>query len=98
SWSSDPTVVVDWDGGTDVAGYSYEWSEVATTVPDRAKDVEAATTSLSSALPDGSWWFHLRTLRSSGTWTDVSHLGPFRIDTNPPETTITSAPPTETAD
>src|SRR5204863_463448 len=92
SWSSDSTVVVDWDGGTDVGGYSYQWSEAATTVPDTAKDVEAATTNLSSVLSDGSWWFHLRTLRSSGSWSDASHLGPFRIDTAAPETTITSAP------
>jgi hypothetical protein len=98
SWSSDPSVVVDWDGGTDVDGYSFVWSEAATTVPDATKDAEAATTSLSSVLSDGSWWFHLRALRASGSWSNASHLGPFRIDTAAPETAITSAPPTETAD
>jgi subtilisin family serine protease len=98
SWSSETTVVVTWSAGDGVEGYSYEWSQSATTVPDAIADAGAATSSLSAARPDGSWWFHLRALRSAWGWSGASHIGPFRIDTTPPETAIVVAPPAETAD
>jgi subtilisin family serine protease len=98
AWSSDPTVVVVWNRGAEVDGYSYAWSASSDTVPDTAKDAEETTTSVSAALPDGSWWFHLRVLDLVGSWSGASHIGPFRIDTAPPETTIVSGPPAETAD
>ena len=97
SWSSDPTVAVMWDGGGNADGYSYDWSESSGTQPDTTKDAEETTTSLSSLRPDGSWWFHLRELNTSGSWSGTSHIGPFRIDTTPPETTIASGPPAETS-
>jgi hypothetical protein len=98
SWSSDATVVVTWSAGDGVEAYSYEWSQSATTAPDATADAGGATTRLASARPDGSWWFHLRALRSAWGWSGASHIGPFRIDTTPPETAIVVAPPAETAD
>jgi subtilisin family serine protease len=98
NWSSESTVVVVWSGGDTVDGYSYEWSPDATTVPDTSKDLEETTTALSSTRPDGSWWFHLRALDAVGSWSDASHIGPFRIDTAPPETTIDAAPLSETSE
>lgn len=96
--SSDPTVEVTWSGASDsgsgVDGFSYEWSTSPSTVPDTTKDAEeSATGTTSPPLSDGSsHWFHLRTRDNAGNWTSTVHLGPFVIDTGPPETTITKQP------
>jgi hypothetical protein len=84
AWSSEKTAVIEWDSGPDVDGYSYEWSQSDATVPDSVKDVEQSTTSVASLRPDGSWWFHLRTLADSGAWSHTAHVGPFLIDTTAP--------------
>ena len=67
-----------------VAGYSIEWSQAGGTVPDQTIDTsgESAT---SPCLAAGSWWFHLRTADSAGNWSGPVHLGPFIIDTMPPD-------------
>ncbi len=95
--SNDRTIDVVWSGASDdrsgVDGFSYEWSTNPGTIPDATKDAEegpgAAT---SSALTDGSHWFHLRTRDNAGNWTSTAHLGPFLIDTVGPATTIDPVP------
>jgi len=84
--SRDNTVDVTWSGATDdwsgVDGFSYIFDQSATTVPDTTKDAEETTTSTtSSPLADGRWYFHLRTRDNGGNWTSTAHLGPFLIDT-----------------
>jgi serine protease len=94
-WSNDPTVDVAWSGATDgasgVDGYSIEWSPQASTVPDTVKDTSGSATT-SQALPDGDWWFHLRTRDNAGSWSSAVHLGPFRIDTVAPTNPTLSSP------
>ena len=94
-WSSDRSVVAAWSGATDtasgVSGYSIEWSPSSTTSPDQTQDT-AGTTSTSPALPDGTWWFHLRTRDSAGNWSQAVHLGPFRIDGTQPSNPTVSSP------
>ena len=87
SWSSAPKVVVRWNGGEDES-YSFEWSASATTEPDEV--VDGTATETESVRPDGASWFHLRTLTQAGAWSHASHVGPFLIDTAPPETLIGS--------
>ncbi|HKF15231.1 MAG TPA: hypothetical protein VKB13_08405, partial [Gaiellaceae bacterium] len=98
AWSRDADVVVLWTGGEAVDGYSYEWSEAPASLPDTTKDAEETTTTLTSTRPDGSWWFHLRSLDNAGSWSDASHIGPFWIDTTAPEGSIDGTPPAETAE
>jgi subtilisin family serine protease len=93
AWSQQRAVVVAWSTGDAVDGYSYEWSAGADTTPDTTKDAEETTTTVTSARPDGSWWFHLRVLDTAGTWSGPVHLGPFLIDATAPETTIVDGPP-----
>jgi subtilisin family serine protease len=93
AWSQQRAVVVAWGTGDAVDGYSYEWSAGADTTPDTTKDAEETTTTVTSARPDGSWWFHLRVLDTAGTWSGPVHLGPFLIDATAPETTIVDGPP-----
>ncbi|HKF14393.1 MAG TPA: S8 family serine peptidase, partial [Gaiellaceae bacterium] len=88
-WSNDNTVDVTWSGATDsgsgVDGYSYSWTQSATTVPDTVKEAEETVSAATSPpLADGEWWFHLRTGDNAGNWRSPVHLGPFKIDTAPP--------------
>lgn len=89
-WSNDATVVVQWSGNTGET-YSYEWSASEEAEPDTTPDGPA--TRIESIRPDGASWFHLRTYSGqTGRWSHPSHVGPFLIDTVPPETLITSGP------
>src|SRR5207248_1578501 len=97
AWSGDATVDIAWSGASDSAsgvdGFSYEWSQSATTVPDAVKDAEeSATGTTSPPLADGQWWFHLRTVDAVGNWSAAVHLGPFKIDGTPPTSPTLSSP------
>ena len=82
------------DGGSGINGYSVEWSQSPTTVPDTTVDVTGtAVTLTSSQLADGSWYFHLSTKDIAGNQTSAVHLGPFIIDAAAPTTTWSSVPP-----
>jgi hypothetical protein len=91
AWSSQQTAVVEWKSRPDVDGYSYEWSQSAATVPDEVKDAEESREREASPRPDGSWWFHLRTLTDTGAWSHPDHVGPFLIDTTPPSSPVASS-------
>jgi len=47
----------------------------------------AMTTSSTSTLADGSWYYVLRTVDWAGNWSAPTNLGPLRIDTAKPTTT-----------
>ncbi len=91
--SADNTVDIAWSGASDdtggsgLAGFSYEWSQAATTLPDNTRDIAGTISSTtSSALAEGSNYFHLRTADNAGNWTSTVHLGPFIINTTGPKT------------
>ena len=92
TWSNDNTVDIRWSGASDncgLDGYSILWDTNPTSTPDTTADVAHiadphSTTSL--ALADGdSHYCHLRTRDANGNRTATLHLGPFWIDTVPPE-------------
>jgi hypothetical protein len=94
-WSNEATVVVEWDGEPGHQ-YSFDWSQDQTDVPDdiaEGPDPQAAET-----LPDGSWWFLLRTRDVGGSWSGTARFGPFLLDTTAPVTTITAGPPGSTTE
>jgi hypothetical protein len=55
------------------------------------KDTSGSETT-SPTLPDGDWWFHLRTRDNAGNWSAAVHLGSFRIDTVAPTNPTLSSP------
>jgi hypothetical protein len=55
------------------------------------KDTSGSSTT-SQTLPDGDWWYHLRTRDNAGNWSTAVHLGPFRIDTVAPTNPTLSSP------
>ncbi|UCE19123.1 MAG: hypothetical protein JSV84_01895 [Gemmatimonadota bacterium] len=89
-WSGTNTVYVFWDGtgdeGSGVDGYSYHWDMIAISTPDWRKDLEeSVVVSVSPPLEDGDdHYFHIRAGDNAGNWGIPVHIGPFYIDTSPP--------------
>ena len=98
AWSRNRTVMVQFTGAADpsgVDGFSYAWTESATTTPDTVKEAEQSVTgAFSPSLEDGaSWHFHLRTRDNAGNWSAPVHLGPFFIDSTAPTQPIVARLP-----
>ena len=94
AWSGNTQIAIQWSGATDegsagVAGYSVLFDTTPATVPDATIDVAHTADphdTTSSPVSDGqSHWFHLRTCDGADNCTATTHLGPFWIDTVPPE-------------
>lgn len=100
--SSDRTVDVELaasDDASGVDGFSYAWDHFPGAEADTVKELEESASGVTSpALADGDWWVHVRTVDNAGTWSENSTMGPFRIDTLPPETMLDSGPGALTSD
>jgi hypothetical protein len=92
--SADNTVEAHWTAATDpppgagVGGYSIVWDHAAATLPDQTAELGGGATGVTSApLADGTDnWFHIRSRDAARNWDDAAaHLGPFYINTEPPE-------------
>ncbi len=96
NWSNDNTVQVGWSGAADTEsgldGYSVVWDDDDATVPDTTKDIEETVVTMTSpALTDGDRYFHIRAVDNAGNWAiGATHIGPFRIDTIPPQSCAAS--------
>jgi len=96
-WSNDATVDIEIAGASDpvsngassgVDGFDTAWDQSATWAATEVKDQEEAwTDGTFTATSDGYWYFHIATVDNAGNWTGTKHLGPFRIDTDPPAVT-----------
>jgi hypothetical protein len=91
SWSNITTIGMNWSGATDnlsgIAGYSWEFSRLATTIPDAAiEGINTSTAATSPSLGDGDdWYFHVRATDSANNWNPAAiHTGPFFIDKTAP--------------
>jgi V8-like Glu-specific endopeptidase len=94
-WTNDNTVEVSWSGhsdgsGSGVDGFSIEWSNSPTTIPDAVLDTTGTNTT-SPSLAGGDWYFHIRTLDNVGNWNvSAVHAGPFKIDIDAPTSNAVS--------
>ena len=95
AWLSDSAITITWSGASDASSgiekYFYQWSNSSTTVPDES--LSTTSTSMSTTIPaeGNNSYFHLITLDKAGNRAaNAAHLGPFFLDTGPPE--ITSGP------
>lgn len=97
--STDNVIEVEWDPQNNVQGYSVVWSEEPEELPDTDSDLAGSTTRTESPrLDPGTWYFHLRTQGTDGSWTSTVHLGPFEvIEDEPDQTPTPAASPTATA-
>lgn len=96
AWSNNNVISVSLSGvDSDVDGYAVVWDHSATTMPPTTtKTYEQDVTHIaSSALADGEWHFHLRSVDNAGNWAvTAAHLGPFKIDRMAPTSMAASAP------
>ncbi len=94
-WSHDNRVTVEWRGASDaamlqaiasgVAGYSWDWTTGATDLPDTIMEVGGSPQTSPALADNANWYFHIRTRDVAGNWNPAAvHLGPFKIDVNPP--------------
>ena len=92
--STEPTVIVTWPTpgepggatGASVDGYSTSISLWAPDDPDLVQDFGVSVVQqVLGPLPDGEWWYNLRTVAGASNWSSPTHLGPFVIDTTPPQ-------------
>lgn len=96
SWSKDKTIDVSWsaagdNGGSELDGYSIEWSHSSSTLPDTIKDIEQNVTNTTSPslTDDNDWYFHIRSVDNAGNWDNTAkHLGAFYIDTTSPSSSV----------
>ena len=70
AWSNNRSMEMTWSGTSDahsgVYGYSYEFSQSLSTIPDEMVDTRG-TMAMSSSLSDGNnWYFHIRTRDIAG--------------------------------
>ncbi|MBI1929482.1 T9SS type A sorting domain-containing protein, partial [Candidatus Poribacteria bacterium] len=99
-WRSQSAVDIRWNVGTPtptlprgqggglsgMAGYSFVLDQKPTTLPDER--IDGLQPQLTTNLADGIWYFHLRAQSNTGLWSETAHYE-IRIDTHPPEVTIT---------
>lgn len=97
--SNDRTIDIAWSYQPNVAAYSVLWSQGDQDLPDAIPDLPGTATGTTSAeLPDGIWYFHLRTQGTNDEWTSTVHLGPFTLLSLPQTVTptLTTSPITPT--
>jgi hypothetical protein len=73
-------IEMEWTTPKGAQAYSIDWTANGDDLPDEEADLEGDTTGIRSPpLPDGSWYFHLRTQGQDDDWTSTVHVGPFII-------------------
>jgi len=94
-WTNDDTIYVNWSGASDgagsgVYGYSYQWSNGGSVLPDTIMDTTSNSTT-SPPLGSGLWYFNIRTRDIAGTWsTEAKTYAIFYVDVEAPSSTLTS--------
>lgn len=95
--STDPVVRLVWSRQEGALAYSVSWSADKFELPDEVGDLSGdATDATSPELTPGDWYFHLRTRRDDGTWTNTVHVGPFKIVAEETPTAEPTLAPTPT--
>jgi 6-phosphogluconolactonase (cycloisomerase 2 family) len=86
-------ITMSWTPATDalagVSGYSFTFNSSALSACDQVQDAGAATLStVSDALEDGTWYFHLCARDNAGNWSATATAGPYIIEAAPPRVVV----------
>lgn len=90
-WSNNANLVLQWTAAQDqhsgLGGYSISWDNEPESLPEPAiTHTDISHLTLSDVPQQDSLYVHIRTVDAVGNWIDLArHIGPFRIDTTPPE-------------
>jgi len=79
-------VLLRFSGSVDENNEYCDWDDISVSGV-KTITATALTTSSTSTLADGSWYYVLRTVDWAGNWSTPTSLGPLRIDTVKPTTT-----------
>lgn len=94
TWSNATVVTTRWEDAADDCNVEYRvlWDHLPATVPDSLAQAIPDVTHDSEPLPDGGdHWFHVLAKDVPGNLADnPQHMGPFLIDTTPPEIQVQS--------
>jgi hypothetical protein len=92
TWSNVPVVTTIWEDADDdcMVEYRIVWDHLPTTEPDSLAQTVPDVTHDSEPLPDGDdHWVHVLAKDVPGNLADTTeHLGPFWIDTTPPDVQV----------
>jgi len=71
TWVADDSVDFQWTGSSSVTGYSYDFDQSASTVPDTVQDTSGTSASVTAAS-SGHWYLHVRATDGSD-WSATFH-------------------------
>lgn len=106
SWTRDCTLEVHWTkptdaGGSDLGGFSIEWSQDPLTVPKCDTNLgpdDLMEVSSCAKTDNGKWYFHVRAVDRAGGCSDTAHSQAWWVDRLPPESQASSFSPTRSRD
>ncbi len=87
-WVADSLIYFSWLEPADISGiqcYSYALNKEADTIPDEECMIFPPSSSYTTPIADGIWYFYVRALDNAGRWGEVDTYGPIKIDTEAPE-------------
>jgi len=73
-----------------ISGYSYEFDQNPSTIPDDTSE-GTATSKDYTDVPDGTWYFHVKAQNGVGLWGDTAHYR-INIDTSAPGAPVVNSP------
>ncbi|MBN2153826.1 MAG: SBBP repeat-containing protein, partial [Candidatus Lokiarchaeota archaeon] len=96
NWSNSAVINMTWPvpsdmGGSGIAGYATSFS-LGPSNPGTVITTTGTMTSSPSLASGNTWYFNIRSRDGAGSWSNVTNVGPFYIDANPPNTTISFVP------
>ena len=86
------------DPDGDLNGYGTKWDNISDTALTPRTHEASATSAQSDSLADGNWYFHIRAIDDEYKRSNMVHVGPFVIDTQPNIISVTPTNGLNTAD
>lgn len=91
-WDNDDNIAITWSfsdtGGSGLGGYSHEWSQSSTTIPNNTSQGSTNATTSPSLTNAQNWYFHVKSIDQAGNWGETRHHGPFYIDDASPSGSV----------
>jgi len=100
-WSTNRTMTFTWTPATDdrsgLAGYAASISFGGGADPGNTLSLGPSATTVTLTAPgDGPAWFNIKSRDVAGNWSNVASIGPFLLDTTPPQNVVLTLLPAVT--
>ncbi len=84
AWYQAKEVIVSWNRPGNAYGFSFDFTQNSSTVPDDTLDTTVTTNKTYANVADGVWYFHIKARAQTGGFGSTVHF-PIRIDTQSPK-------------